>query len=82
MFKKALIALSMSLGLASAAHAGIVTNETTLLSGAGHEQLSTWLGQDVDLTRIFAKGVDGNNSAEWHIECVNRQFWQWCRFFV
>ncbi len=66
MFKKTLVALSMSLGLASAAHAGIVTNETTLLSGAGHQQLSTWLGEDMNLTRVFAKGIDGVTGAEWH----------------
>ncbi len=66
MFKKTLLALSLSFGLASVAHAGIVTNETTLLSGAGHQQLSTWLGQDVNLTRIFAKGVDGNAATDWH----------------
>jgi hypothetical protein len=69
LFKKT--ALSAALfALTGTASAGIVTNDTELLSGAGHEQLSTWLGEDVDLTRIFAKGIDGSTAAEWH-EHVN-----------
>lgn len=50
---------------AFSAHAGIVTNDTDLLTGTGHAQLAEWLGEDVDLTRIFAKGV-GDNSYDWH----------------
>ncbi len=72
MFKKTLLALSLSFGLASVANAGIVANETTLLSGAGHQQLSTWLGEDVNLTRIFAKGVDGTTGTEWHTAVNNK----------
>ena len=52
--------------VSTASQAGVVTNDTDLLSGAGHEKLSEWLGQDVNLTRIFAKGVDGSTSYDWH----------------
>ena len=52
--------------VSTASQAGVVTNDTDLLSGAGHEKLSEWLGQDVNLTRIFAKGVDGSTSRDWH----------------
>ena len=52
--------------VSTASQAGVVTNDTDLLSGTGHEKLSEWLGQDVNLTRIFAKGVDGSTSYDWH----------------
>jgi hypothetical protein len=67
-----LTAAAIGLVLAGGAQAGIITNDTDILSGAGHEQLSTWLGQDVDLTRIFAKGVDGNDSYAWHAAVDNK----------
>lgn len=54
------------------ANAGIVTNATDILTGTGHAQLSEWLGQDVDLTRIFAKGVDGISSYDWHAAVDNQ----------
>jgi hypothetical protein len=67
-----LTAAAIGLVLAGSAQAGIITNDTDILSGAGHEQLSTWLGQDVDLTRIFAKGVDGTTGAQWHATVNNK----------
>lgn len=66
MNKLTLIAGLVASSFALNANAGIVTNATDTLTGAGHEQLSEWLGEDVNLTRIFAKGVDGNNSRDWH----------------
>ncbi len=71
MFKKAFLPLALMMA-SGAASAGIVTNETELLSGNDHAQLSEWLGSDFDLTRIFAKGVDGDTGSEWH-EAVNRK---------
>jgi hypothetical protein len=71
MFKKTALFVSLLL-TANAATAGMVTNDTEILSAAGHEQLSTWLGEDVDLTRIFAKGIDGTDSRDWH-DAVNNQ---------
>jgi hypothetical protein len=71
MLKKTVITLPLLL-CASLANAGIVTNDTGLLSSAGHQQLSIWLGEDVDLTRLFAKGTNGYNSADWH-NAVNNQ---------
>jgi hypothetical protein len=53
------------------ANAGIVTNDTDLLGGADHQMLSTMLGSDMDLTRIFAKQT-GDTSQDWHI-AVNGQ---------
>jgi hypothetical protein len=70
-FKKTALSAAL-LALTSAASAGIVTNDTELLSGTGHQQLSTWLGEDVDLTRIFAKGIDGSTSQDWHAHVDNR----------
>jgi hypothetical protein len=70
--KLTLIAGLIASSFALNANAGVVTNDTDLLSGAGHEKLSEWLGQDVNLTRIFAKGVDGNTSYDWH-NAVNGQ---------
>jgi hypothetical protein len=67
-----LTAAAIGLVLAGGAQAGIITNDTDILSGAGHEQLSTWLGQDVDLTRIFAKGVDGTTGTQWHAAVDNK----------
>jgi hypothetical protein len=57
------LALMMASGAASA---GLITNESELLTGSDHAQLSEWLCSDFDLTRIFAKGVDGNAGEEWH----------------
>jgi hypothetical protein len=51
---------------AGGVQAGIINYYTDILSGAGHEPLSTWLGQYVDLTRIFAKGVNGSYGTPWH----------------
>ncbi len=65
MFKKAIVSLAIMVA-SGAASAGIVTNETELLSGSDHAQLSEWLGSDFDLTRIFAKGVDGDTGYDWH----------------
>jgi hypothetical protein len=45
--------------------AGIVTNDTELLGGADHQMLSTMFGQDMDLTRIFAKQT-GDTGYDWH----------------
>ena len=64
--KSTLIAGLIASSFALNANAGIVTNATDILTGTGHAQLSEWLGEDVDLTRIFAKGVDGNDSYAWH----------------
>jgi hypothetical protein len=71
MLKKTTLFASLILAT-NAATAGMVTNDTELLSAAGHEQLSTWLGEDVDLTRIFAKGIDGTSSFDWHDAVDNR----------
>lgn len=71
MFKKALLPLALIMA-SGAANAGIVTNETDLLTGTGHAQLSNWLGEDVDLTRLFAKGVDGVTSYDWHAAVDNQ----------
>jgi hypothetical protein len=71
MFKKTALFVSLLL-TANAVTAGMVTNDTEILSAAGHEQLSTWLGEDVDLTRIFAKGIDGTDSFDWH-DAVDNQ---------
>lgn len=65
MFKKALLPLALIMA-SGAANAGIVKNDTDLLTGTDHAQLSEWLGVDFDLTRIFAKGVDGDSSQDWH----------------
>jgi hypothetical protein len=65
MIKRAILPLALILA-SNAANAGIVTNDTDILTGDDHAQLSEWLGEDFDLTRIFAKGVDGNTSADWH----------------
>lgn len=64
--KLTLAASLVASSFAFSAHAGIVTNDTDLLTGTGHAQLSEWLGVDFDLTRIFAKGVDGTSSQDWH----------------
>jgi hypothetical protein len=64
--KLTLIAGLVASSFALNANAGIVTNATDILTGTGHAQLSEWLGEDVNLTRIFAKGVDGNDSYAWH----------------
>jgi hypothetical protein len=64
MFKKAILPLALMMA-SGAASAGVVTNETALLSGSDHAQLSEWLGSDFDLTRIFAK-EDGDTSSDWH----------------
>jgi hypothetical protein len=69
-FKKTLIATTLLMSM-SQAHAGIVTNESELLGGADHELLSTMLGQDMDLTRIFDKQT-GNTSATWHSAVDNQ----------
>lgn len=65
MFKKTLLPLALTL-LTGAANAGIITNDTDVLTGDGHTLLSEWLGYDFDLTRIFAKGIDGHDSYDWH----------------
>jgi hypothetical protein len=65
MFKKAILPLALILA-SGAASAGVVTNDTQLLSGDDHEQLAQWYGEDFDLTRIFAKGIDGDTSVDWH----------------
>ncbi len=65
MFKKAILPLALVLA-SGAANAGLVTNDTDILTGDDHAQLSEWLGADFDLTRIFAKGVDGDTGKEWH----------------
>jgi hypothetical protein len=67
-----LTAAAIGLVLAGSSQAGIITNDTEILSGAGHEQLSTWLGQDVDLTRIFAKGINGTTGTQWHKAVDNK----------
>ena len=64
--KLTLIAGLVASSFALNANAGIVTNATDTLTGAGHAQLSEWLGEDVNLTRIFAKGIDGSTSQDWH----------------
>ncbi len=64
MFKKAILPLVLMMA-SGAASAGVVTNETALLSGSDHAQLSEWLGSDFDLTRIFAK-EDGDTAQDWH----------------
>ena len=65
MLKKAILPLALMM-VSGAASAGVVTNDTALLSGSDHAQLSEWLGSDFDLTRIFAK-EDGDNSQDWHV---------------
>ena len=70
--KLTLIAGLVASSFALNANAGIVTNATDILTGTGHAQLSEWLGEDVDLTRIFAKGVDGDDSYAWHAAVNNK----------
>ena len=70
--KLTLIAGLIASSFALNANAGIVTNATDILTGTGHAQLSEWLGEDVDLTRIFAKGVDGDDSYAWHAAVDNQ----------
>ncbi len=70
MFKKAILPLALMMA-SGAASAGVVTNETALLSGSDHAQLSEWLGSDFDLTRIFAK-EDGDTAQDWHAAVNNR----------
>jgi len=65
MFKKAILPLALMMA-SGAASAGVITSDTELLSVSDHAQLSEWLGSDFDLTRIFAKGIDGGNSVNWH----------------
>lgn len=65
MFKKSMMSLALILA-SGAASAGIVTNDTQLLSGDAHAQLAQWYGEDFNLTRIFAKGIDGDTSVDWH----------------
>lgn len=65
MLKKAILPLALMMA-SGAASAGVVTNETELLSGSDHAQLSEWLGSNFDLTRIFAKGIDGSTGQDWH----------------
>lgn len=64
--KSSLVVVALFSSLAFNANAGIVTNDTQLISADYHEQLAQWKGSDFDLTRIFAKGVDGDTSEEWH----------------
>lgn len=71
MFKKALLPLALILA-SGAANAGVVTNDTDILTGDDHAQLSEWLGSDFDLTRIFAKGVDGDTALDWHDSVDNK----------
>jgi len=70
--KLTLIAGILASSVTLNANAGIITNQTELLSGDNHEQLALWMGNDFDLTRIFAKGIDGNTSEEWH-DLVDKQ---------
>ncbi len=70
MFKKAILPLVLVLA-SGAANAGLVTNDTDILTTDDHEQLSEWLGSDFDLTRIFAKTV-GDDSYDWHAAIDNK----------
>lgn len=70
MFKKALLPLALVLA-SSAANAGVITSDTDLLTVDGHKQLAEWLGEDFDLTRIFAKNA-GDDSYDWHLEVDNK----------
>lgn len=55
---------ALTLG-AGNAHAGIITGGSALLDKAKVEQMGGWLGQDVDLTKIYAKSA-GNTSYDFH----------------
>lgn len=62
--KKTFAAVTLLMSIAQT-HAGIVTNDTDLLGGTDHQLLSSMFGQDINLTRIFAKQV-GNTAQDWH----------------
>ena len=64
--RKTIIATVFATLFAFNANAGIVTNDTELLTASGHEQLTQWLGEDVDLTRIFAKDETNSTGKQWH----------------
>ncbi len=61
------LALSIALILSGGAHAGVITNESSILTNDDVDQLSEWLGTDVDLTRVFSSTEwDGQDSTDWH----------------
>jgi hypothetical protein len=70
-FKKTLFVTAL-IASATQAHAGIVTNASELLSRGDHQLLSTMLGQDMDLTRVYAKQAIGNSSYHWHTAVDNQ----------
>lgn len=74
-----IIALTLSVSLFAAAtnaNAGIIKNDTQILTSDDHEQLSKWLGIDVDLKRVFAKNIDGKTGSDWHkaVDSKNETF--------
>lgn len=52
-------------GVTSSASAGVVTNNTDIVTGDDHAQLAQWYGADFDLKRVFAKGINGENGDDW-----------------
>ena len=62
--KKSLLVIPFLALLSANATAGVVTNDSDLLTSSGHEKLSEWLGKDVDLTRVFEK-VSGSTGSDW-----------------
>jgi hypothetical protein len=72
MLRKTLLAAAVILSSTATAQAGVITNTSDILTSADHQQLSEWLGDDFDLTRIFAKGIDGDTAQDWHGIVDNR----------
>ncbi|MFC5477658.1 PEP_CTERM-anchored TLD domain-containing protein [Massilia suwonensis] len=50
---------------AGSAHAGVINGGSALLNKANVEQLGGWLGQGVDLTKVYAKSA-GSTSYDFH----------------
>jgi len=66
MFKKIILSLVAGVALsAGSAQAAVITGGSALLNQDNVDQLGTWLGQRVDLTKIYTK-QSGNTSYDFH----------------
>lgn len=59
------------LTVAGSAQAGVITNSSEIITSTEHQTLVEWLGEDFDLTLIFAK-EDGDTADDWHAAVDNQ----------